>query len=72
MKKNLTTTDSVIQITSGQESSMIWNMLDACSPMASIDILVAEFRKNATAQEEMYIDAFREALQKHRDNDPDR
>lgn len=45
MKKNLTTTTSVIQITSGQESSMIWNMLDACSPMASIDIWLQSFVK---------------------------
>lgn len=72
MKKFLTTTASAIQTTSGSKSSMIWNMLEACSPRESIDILVTEFRKKATDQEDIYIDAFKEALKKHRDNDPDR
>jgi hypothetical protein len=72
MKKILTTSIEAIHISSGSKSSMIWNLLEGHSPRECIDILVAEFCKNATAQEEIYIDAFREALQKHRDNDPDR
>ena len=72
MKNHLITALEAIHVSSGSKSSMIWNLLAGYSPMESIEILVAEFCKNATAQEEIYIDAFREALQKHRDNDPDR
>ena len=72
MKKILTTTASVIQLTSGPEALLIWDMLESRSPRESIDILVEEFLKKSTVQEERYSETFREALQKHRDNDPDR
>ena len=72
MKKEQTTTISTIQLTSGLGSSDIWDMIEHKSPRESIDILVAAFLKKSTTQEERYSENFKEALQKHRDNDPKR